>query len=63
LDALQQDYEALKAVKEEIVIKDVSKKIDEVQKKGGVPALQSYAKDTALEIQALTNKMKEFPDD
>lgn len=63
LEELQQTYEAIKAVKEELIIGEVKDMISAKREEGGIEGLQDLASDTALDINALTNKLKEFPDD
>jgi len=63
LEKLQQEYEAVKQVKEEIIKEEVSAEIDQIKGDGGIAGLQTFAEDTADELNALTKKLEEFPDD
>lgn len=63
LEQLQMEYEAVRKVKEEIVIKEVKAEVDAVKEEGGVKALDALSKKTAAEVQQLQKKLQEFPDD
>lgn len=63
LELLQQEYEAVKEVKEEIIKEEVKADIDKVKAADGIAGLQEFADETAVELNALMKKMEEFPDD
>jgi len=63
LETLEQEYLAMKAVKDDIVMADVRKEINEAQEANGIEGLQALADATSLDIQALSKKLKEFPED
>jgi len=63
LETLEQEYLAMKAVKDDIVMAEVSKEIEQVQAANGIQGLQDLADATALDINALAKKLKEFPGD
>jgi hypothetical protein len=63
LETLEQEYLAMKAVKDEIVMADVRKEIENAQKENGIEGLQDLADATSLDINALSKKLKEFPDE
>jgi len=63
LETLEQEYLAMKAVKDEIVMADVRKEIEKAQEENGIEGLQDLADATSLDINALSKKLKEFPDE
>jgi len=63
LETLEQEYLAMKAVKDEIVMADVRAEINAAKEKDGIEGLQALADATSLDIGALSKKLKEFPDE
>ena len=63
MEPLEQEYLAMKAVKDDIVMSEVRKEIEDVLAADGIEGLQALADATSLDINALTKKLKEFPGD